>query len=822
MTPDETSARSPGTRSALRSALAYYRGGGISLGQSFLKHSLVPLSLLIDHLPDAGTILDLGCGEGILANRLARALPHCRVLGYDLDEQRVELAARNAPPNARFEVRDVFDLPQGLIADGAILNDVVHHVPFRRQRELLAGVLRQLRPGAALVHKEVDRLDGVDFALTRFFDSRLYPEDSLSFRSLDDWLALWKRLGVRDVRVQVQRHFWPASRTLLVFRRPEDARLRLNPAPPPETLRSPPDVTTVLLTGGTGFIGAHLARRLMAGGLGGRKVRLLMLVRDEDRVPEDLAASDAVPILGDLDELPAMSAALDDVDYVFHLAAEVRLRGGVDLWRNNRDGTRDLLDAMRPHGIRRLIHASTMGAVDRAPDDPCTSPLDESVLPHPLSEYGRSKLEAEQAVAASGLPYTILRIPWGYGPGMTPDTHVRFLTQKVCNHSPLSWLGFPGRVSLVAVDDLVDAFVLAAERDEARGETYYVSDGRPVSLGALFRQTANLIGRRGGFIRIPRPVSRLAKRWRRFFPLSIQNLNSDVLTVNNSKIATLGHRPRVALRQGLERLLQDLGAARRAPGSLVTVVTGAASGIGQALARELHAEGHALLLVDSDVEGLRAIAAELSADSLALDLADPGAPEALEEKLDTGSYRLDWLVNNAGTGAAGASADLPPGRQERIVDVNCRVLTSLSRIALRHFGERGSGTLINVASSSGFQPLPFMAAYAASKAYVQSYSRALRAELGDSPGVLVVTVNPSGTQTTFQAKAGVREEDGESLLKPEHVARTIVAAAYARKNEVTIGWSGKLMSLAARVLPRSAEVRLWGRLMGRLRLPRDP
>lgn len=809
--------------SVFSSALAYHRTGGISLAQSFLKHSLVPLRLLVDHMPKEGLILDLGCGEGILANLVARALPGCRIVGYDLDQERVEIATRNAPPNAAFEVRDIFDLPE-LVADGAILNDVVHHLPFRRHRELLAGVLGHLRPGAPVVHKEVDRRDRIDRGMTRFFDSRLYPHDPLSFRTAGDWLALWKRLGVRDVRMVRQRHLWPASRTMFLFHRPEDTELHLGE----ETATigagntaAGPDTVTVFLTGGTGFIGGHLARRLLAKGLGRSKVRLILLIRDTDGMPADLAAAGSIPLYGDLNDLPNLRSALSGVDYVFHLAAEVKLTDGEDLWRNNHEGTLDLLDALQRYPIKRFVHASTMGAVDRAAGDPCTSPLDESVPPNPLSEYGRTKLAAEKAVIESGLPYSILRVPWSYGPGMTPDTHVRFLTQGVVDGKLFSWFNFPGRVSLITVEDLVSAFIMMAERHETEAETYYVSDGTPLALGSLFQRAGNLIGRRSGFVNIPRLGSAVARRLRRFLPLSVQNLNSDVLTVSNTKIAALGFRPHVSMRQGLNRLLQDLGFLPQEDRALVTVLTGAGSGIGRALARVLKEEGHAMLLVDNDTEALQDIAEELAADSLALDLTDLAAADALEAQLEDRGYRLDWFVNNAGIGLAGASADLRPGCQEQVIDLNCRALTSLSRIALRHFRERGRGTLINIASSSGFQPLPFMAAYAASKAYVQSYSRALRGEMKDCPGILVMTVNPSGTATSFQAKALVKQNENEVLLRPEHVARKIVAAAHARRSEVTMGWSGKAMSMAARLLPYSVQVRLWGHLMTKLRMPSE-
>lgn len=804
-----------------RCAWAYVKNGGVSFAQSFLKHSLVPVKALIDHLPKQGTILDLGCGEGILANLVARSLPNCEIVGYDLDQERIAIANKNAPQNARFETRDIFDLPDNFMADGIILNDLVHHLPFHRQRELFSLSLQHLHPGGAIVHKEVDRDDWKDWKMTNFFDSRLYPEDRLCFRPRGDWIALWKRMGVEEFEICHLRHPWPASRTLILARRPGDERLETGQqaaAVGKENRSVTADTVTVFMTGATGFIGHHLALRLLNRGLGDKKVRLIVLIRDRERMLETVARAGAVPLVGDLNDMPYLRAAMQGVDYVFHLAAEVKLTGGADVWRNNHEGTVDLLEAVRDSGITRFIHASTMGAVDRAPNDPCTSPLDEQYPPHPLSDYGRSKLEAENAVKASGVPFSILRIPWGYGPGMTPDTHVRFLVQGVGDRKLFSKINFPGRVSILAVEDLVECLVLLAEKEQAVGETYFASDGMPLSLGNLFRRAANLMGHRAAGISILRPASTMARKLRRFLPLALQNLNSDVLTVSNRKITALGFQPSVSQRQGLNLLLQDLGLLPRDDRSLISVVTGAASGIGRELALQMKEEGHGLLLIDKDRPVLEELARDLDAEGLALDLTDPSTSAALEDHLDRCGYRLDWVVNNAGIGVAGTSAEIAPGIQEKVIDLNCRALTSISRLALRHFQERGHGTLISIASSAGFQPLPFIAAYAASKAYVQSYTRALTFETRKQPGILVLNFSPSGTATNFQAMANVKKNPGEALMPPAKVAQEIIKAAYARKSEVILGRSGKMMNLAARVMPYRLQARLWGRLMAKMRL----
>lgn len=802
-------------------ARAYVRNGGISIAQAYLKHSLVPLSDLLAHLPATGTILDLGCGEGILANLVARAMPGCNIIGHDLDARRIHIAQKNRQNNASFECADIFNLPDSRPVDGIILNDVVHHHGFSRHRAILSIALRLLRPGGSLVLKEVDAADKPDLMMTRFFDTRLYPQDTLCFRTTHDWLSLLHRMGVEDVEIVQVRHPWPASRTVFYAKRPSDpswdADERRLVAIGNANRTAGKDTTTVLITGATGFVGGHLTRQLLCKGLGGKKVRLLLLAREPGRVREDLAAR-AVILPGDLNDLPCLRRALNGVDYVFHLAAEVKIAGDKSiLWRTNYQGTVDLIEALRGLQVKRLVYASTMGAVDRAPSDPCNSPLDESVPPHPLSEYGRTKLKAEEAVISSGLPFSVVRVAWGYGSGMTPDTHVRYLVQGVGDGKLFSRFNFPGKVSILAVDDLVDALILVAERDEARNQIFYASDGRALSLGELFRRAGSVIGRRAAFIGIPGPISATARAIRRFLPLQLQNLNSHVLWVDNSKLVALGFKPKVEQRQGLSFLAQDLGLIPHSDRRLISMVTGAASGIGLALAEQLHHEGHHLLLADIDEPALSSVAARLETEYLALDLSRASSVEIIVRYLEERSLQLDWLINCAGVGARGAVADIDDSREDLVIQLNSKAVIRLSRLAIRHFRAPGRGTLINIASSAGFQPLPFMAVYAASKSFVQTYTRSLAGEVREQPGIHVMLVNPSGTATAFQGVAGVKTNPGEKLMAPQEVARRIVAASYARKLELTIGPRGQTMRLLARLLPVRLQVRMWAKLMNSLR-----
>jgi short-subunit dehydrogenase len=248
-------------------------------------------------------------------------------------------------------------------------------------------------------------------------------------------------------------------------------------------------------------------------------------------------------------------------------------------------------------------------------------------------------------------------------------------------------------------------------------------------------------------------------------------------------------------------------------------VTGAASGIGRALAMQLHADGHDLLLVDRAADALLPLARRLGARPIVADLACPGDLERLEAEVAPVSEHLEWVVNCAGMGQRASVAEADWEAQRRIVDVNVLATMWLSQRACRWFVARGRGVLVNVASSAAFQPLASMACYAASKAFVLSYSEALWAEMEQRhPAIQVLVVCPSGTATGFQAAAGVRSLPGERLLSPSDVAGAIRRAVRGgRAGPLVVGGSGVAMSLLARVLPRRASARLWRWLMERMR-----
>ncbi len=801
----------------------YRSNRSISFAQAYLKVGLVPLKELDERLPFDGVILDLGCGEGILANLIGEIRPNCQVIGVDRDFSRLELAKVNAGPNVSFKCGDIFDLNFSIQNVSAIiLNDVVHHQSYDRHHLIISLALQIIRPGGMLMLKEVDQRDRVDLGMTRFFDSRLYPEDPLCFRTKDEWIDLLMRLGAPPSEIETfcSKYFWPASRTIFFIRRSFDCVDLYQAATKIGTdnllASTEDDRAVVFVTGATGFIGRHLCAELLSQGIDGKKVRLIYLSRNPRREIPELQGS--TPVYGDLQDVEILRKALVGVQYVFHLAAEVKLTGGTDIWRNNYWGTISLLDSLKNNSsLKRFIHASTIGAVDRMPDDDCSDALTEAINPNPLSEYGKTKLQSELAVQKSNLPYSILRITWGFGNGMTPDTHVRFLTNGVFQNKLFSRIFFPGKVSVVSAHDVVGALVLLAQAPDAKNEIYFVSTNQ-LSLGDLFGLYAQILRKKHSMIRVPSFVIALFKMCRRFSPLQIQALFSDVLVASPEKLNKIGFRPKVGLREGLLELARDQGHLPKISNKRpVSIITGASRGIGRSLAIQMEAKGHRLLLVDINQNALIQLANQLSALYLVADLSTPDGVDLVENYLELNNLYIDCLINNAGIGDRGELANANSSKIRAMIDVNCNALVALSAMFSRGVGLTGAGTLVNIGSSSGFQPLPYMAVYAATKAFVQSFTLALAAELRSKNSTKIILIDPSGVDTGFQHAAGVKKNPSEKLLTPDMVAEQILRAISTQKELVIIGKSGKIMELLSRMLPRLFQARLWAYLMTKMR-----
>lgn len=190
------------------------------------------------------------------------------------------------------------------------------------------------------------------------------------------------------------------------------------------------------------------------------------------------------------------------------------------------------------------------------------------------------------------------------------------------------------------------------------------------------------------------------------------------------------------------------------------VITGASAGIGADIARELVCRGYGVTLVARREDKLRELAAELSGpvrvEVIACDVSDPEARAGLFDEVERRGLQADILVNNAGIGTMGAVKDADVADEIAQIRVNVEAVIDLTTRAVQLMVPRGRGAILNVGSTAGFQPFPGQAGYAATKAFVRSYTDGLRAELAGT-GVTVATLSPGPVRTEFIAAAGMDE-----------------------------------------------------------------
>ncbi|UKA57205.1 SDR family NAD(P)-dependent oxidoreductase [Arthrobacter sp. FW306-2-2C-D06B] len=245
------------------------------------------------------------------------------------------------------------------------------------------------------------------------------------------------------------------------------------------------------------------------------------------------------------------------------------------------------------------------------------------------------------------------------------------------------------------------------------------------------------------------------------------------------------------------------------------LITGASTGIGSVFARRLAAEGARLILVARSQDKLEALAGELREQGaevtvLAMDLSLPESAKELHLATESLGLTVDILVNNAGFGTHGHVLHADADRYAEQIQLNCSTLVGTSTRYLPGMVERGSGAIINIASTAAFQPIPHMAVYGATKAFVLSFTQALWAET-QGTGVKVLAVCPGATETPFFEIAGESAAAG-NMRTPEQVVDTAMSAIRGNKPSVV---DGRLNSFVARVavklLPEKLVIAVAGR-----------
>lgn len=246
------------------------------------------------------------------------------------------------------------------------------------------------------------------------------------------------------------------------------------------------------------------------------------------------------------------------------------------------------------------------------------------------------------------------------------------------------------------------------------------------------------------------------------------------------------------------------------------LITGASMGIGAEFARELSRRGAIPILVARGEAKLEALREELgNAHVIKADLTAPGAAQKLLEAVTEKGLEVDVLINNAGFGIHGSFKALTLAEQREIIDLNVTALYELTYLFLPMI-ERRKGGFIQLASVAGYQPIPYMAVYAATKAFVLSFSEALWAELRER-GVRVLCLSPGATETAFFERSGPGADPGKKA-RPQDVVQLGLAAFSKGRASVVHGGGNKFLTFSSRFFGREFIAKL-GEKMTRPKTP---
>ncbi|MFN2557556.1 MAG: SDR family NAD(P)-dependent oxidoreductase [Nitriliruptorales bacterium] len=247
------------------------------------------------------------------------------------------------------------------------------------------------------------------------------------------------------------------------------------------------------------------------------------------------------------------------------------------------------------------------------------------------------------------------------------------------------------------------------------------------------------------------------------------------------------------------------------------LVTGASSGIGREFAAQLGHRGVNLVVVARRAQRLEELGAELreahgiDVEVLPADLTQQAGLAAVEDRLRDAARPVDVLVNNAGFGTHGPFQELDPEREDAEIRLNVVAVTRLTHAAVGGMSQRGRGAVVNVSSMTSFQPVPYSATYAATKAFVTSFSQSLHEELRGS-GVRMLALCPGFVRTEFHEVAGVDRDivpSGAWLRAPDVVSAAL--GALARGDALCVPGIGyKLLAASTHLAPRSAVRRIAG------------
>jgi hypothetical protein len=543
-------------------------------------------------------------------------------------------------------------------------------------------------------------------------------------------------------------------------------------------------------------------------------------------------------LIGNLEDLEKHKNIILKCEYIYHIAANATFSSKSNYDETNFYPTKKLVEILKnSHVLKNFIFISTIGAVDRHGKDNCNEPLHSESLPEPKSKYGLSKLKSEECIRSSNLPFTIIRPTWVYGKGMRKNSHINVFIKLVNENNPVTLFDFPGKVSIIHVDDLATSLINCINNNKIIRKTYF-AETEEISFGEIFSIIRKRIldnknynknnsnnnsyknSKHNGF-KVPK-FKFLFSRIHKVLPIAVNNLFIDYLYAkdDNYKKNLLRTIQTIKISESIDEIIFNHPKVFG-----YTIITGANSGIGLATARLLNMQGKKLILVDVNTDILlKEFLKEKNSNNsekhiekskhiiIKADLSNTINIENVANKIK--KYPIGCLINNVGIGYRKSFDKLSVEEIEKIISVNIYANILLTKYLLEKL-KKDESIIVNIASSIAYNPLPNMLMYSATKAFISNWSESLTYELKNTNKV--ITFSPSGTNTNFQKSSGVKNEDGKKLKTPEYVARKIVESIKKKKTVVILDIKTYILLTISKFLPRKVNIMLWGKLFDNMR-----
>lgn len=316
----------------------------------------------------------------------------------------------------------------------------------------------------------------------------------------------------------------------------------------------------IFVTGATGFVGRNLLNFLVRTF---PEASISCLVRDSQKAETqwpDLPTN-VQWLSGDLLYPKTYQSALQNAELVFHTAALVSLRNGPEFYTQNTDATRHLVETLKTsHHLKRLLFVGSISAVDRDWHQPALEPLSDLSPCQPNTDYGKSKLQAEQCVMDSGLPYTVVIPAYIYGPYARPNSSMDRLIRDMAAGKKYTRFPFPGFASEVYVEDLAEMLWVSATHANTLNQRYFISNPEPIQLHQAYQLLAEALKIPYKPLPIkPHEIERYRSHWHNTHPDSLVLrilFESYFACLPDRWYQTTGFTPRYGLREGIAKTVQ--------------------------------------------------------------------------------------------------------------------------------------------------------------------------------------------------------------------------------------------------------------------------